>query len=367
MYDYLVVGAGLYGAVFAQQARERGKKVLVIDKRSHIAGNIYTEEIEDIQVHRYGAHIFHTSSKQVWDYACRFAEFKQYIHSPVASYQGQLYSLPFNMYTFCKMWKVTSPAKARERIERQRQASAIETPANLEEQAMSLVGREIYEKLIQGYTQKQWGRPCQELPAFLIQRLPLRFTFDGSYFDALYQGIPKGGYTSWVEHMLDGIEVGLGEDYLKQKGRYDSMADKVIYTGPIDAYFDYRLGPLEYRSLQFEWQILNQPNFQSAAVVNYTDAQVPWTRIVEHKWFDYQDQPKTIISKEYSIEWERGMEPYYPINDEKNTHLYQQYADLAQSQSKVIFGGRLGEYKYMDMDQIIAAALSCARKQLQEN
>ncbi|SDB34526.1 UDP-galactopyranose mutase [Eubacterium oxidoreducens] len=357
MYDYLVVGAGLYGAVFAQQAKEKGKSVLVIDKRSHIAGNVYTEEVEGINVHKYGAHIFHTNLKEVWEYVNRFIEFNRFTNSPVANYKGELYSLPFNMYTFNKMWGVVTPQEAQEKIAQQRKEAGITEPKNLEEQAISLVGTDIYEKLIKGYTQKQWGRPCNELPAFIIKRLPVRLTFDNNYFNALYQGIPIGGYTKWVENMLDGIEVRLNEDYLEKKSEYDAMAKTVVYTGPIDAYFDYKLGVLEYRSVRFDTEVLDIPNFQGNAAVNYTDSETPWTRIIEHKWFEFGTQPKTVISREYSSEWKLGDEPYYPVNNEKNTSLYQQYAKLAQKESNVIFGGRLGEYKYYDMDQVIASAL----------
>lgn len=356
-YDYLIVGAGLYGAVFAQQAKEHGKKVLVIDKRDHIAGNVYTEEIEGINVHRYGAHIFHTNNKKVWDYITRFATFNRFTNSPVANYHGELYSLPFNMYTFNKMWGVVTPQEAAEKIEEQRKAAGITEPKNLEEQAISLVGTDIYEKLVKGYTEKQWGRPCNELPAFIIKRLPVRFTFDNNYFNALYQGIPMGGYTKMVENMLDGIEVQLGIDYLKNKTQLDELAEKVVYTGPIDAYFDYQLGALEYRSVRFETEVLDQPNFQGNAAVNYTDRETPWTRIIEHKWFEFGGQPKTVISREYSSEWKLGDEPYYPVNDEKNGATYLAYKELADKEEKVIFGGRLGEYRYYDMDAVIDSAL----------
>ena len=362
-YDYLVVGAGLYGATFAHEAKKAGKSVLVIDKRNHIAGNVYTEKIKGINVHMYGAHIFHTNNKQVWEYVNQFAKFNRFTNSPVANYKGELYSLPFNMYTFNKMWGVVTPQEAWEKIEAQKQASGIKEPKNLEEQAISLVGTDIYEKLIKGYTQKQWGRQCSELPAFIIKRLPVRFTFDNNYFNALYQGIPVGGYTRMVANMLDGIEVRLGVNYLEEKEIYDAMTDKVIYTGSIDSYFNYKLGALEYRSVCFENEVLDIPNFQGNAAVNYTDAETPWTRIIEHKWFEFgkdekgKDIPDTVISKEYSSEWKVGDEPYYPVNDEKNGDLYTKYRELADKESKVIFGGRLGEYKYYDMDAVIASAL----------
>lgn len=363
-YDYLVVGAGLYGAVFAHEAKKSGKKVLVIDKRPNIAGNVYTEEIEGIQVHKYGAHIFHTNNKKVWEYVSQFAEFNRFTNSPVANYHGELYSLPFNMHTFHKMWGVVTPQEAADKIEEQRKAAGITEPKNLEEQAISLVGTDIYEKLVKGYTEKQWGRPCSELPAFIIRRLPVRLTFDNNYFDARYQGIPIGGYTKMVANMLEGIEVWLNTDYLEEKEKLDALAEKVIYTGPIDAYFSYSLGTLEYRSVRFETEVLDQPNFQGNAAVNYTDRETPWTRIIEHKWFEFGTQPKTVISREYSSEWKMGDEPYYPVNDEKNNALYQEYKKLAQEQTKVIFGGRLGEYKYYDMDMVIAAALELCEQEL---
>ena len=369
-YDYLVVGAGLYGAVFAQKAKEAGKNVLVIDKRPNIAGNVYTEEIEGINVHIYGAHIFHTNNKAVWDYITKFAEFNRFTNSPVANYKGELYSLPFNMYTFNKMWGVVTPEEAAAKIEEQKKAAGITEPKNLEEQAISLVGTDIYEKLIKGYTQKQWGRPCTELPSFIIKRLPVRLTFDNNYFNALYQGIPVGGYTKMVANLLEGIEVKLGVDYFDDKEAYDAMADKVIYTGPIDAYFDYKLGTLEYRSVRFETETLDIPNYQGNAAVNYTDSESPYTRIIEHKWFEFgkdangNDLPKTVISREYSSEWKLGDEPYYPVNDEKNGALYAQYKELADKEEHIIFGGRLGEYKYYDMDAVIASALDMAAKEL---
>lgn len=362
MYDYLVVGAGLYGSVFAHEAKKNGKSVLVIDKRNNIAGNIYTEKVEGINFHKYGAHIFHTNNKKVWDYVNNFAEFNRFTNSPVANYKGELYSLPFNMYTFNKMWGVVTPDEAKRKIEDQRKEIKGE-PKNLEEQAISLVGRDIYEKLIKGYTQKQWGRPCTELPSFIIKRLPVRLTFDNNYFNALYQGIPIGGYTKMVENMLEGIEVRLCVDYLKNREELDKIAKKVVYTGPIDAFFDYKLGTLEYRSVRFENEVLDIPNYQGNAAVNYTDADTPWTRIIEHKWFEFgkdengNDLPKTIISKEYSSEWKPGDEPYYPVNDDKNSELYLKYKEIAELESNIIFGGRLGEYKYYDMDAVINAAL----------
>ena len=360
-YDYLIVGAGLYGAVCAREAVKAGKSVLVIDKRPNIAGNVYTQEVEGINVHVYGAHIFHTNNKTVWDYVNQFTEFNRFTNSPVANYKGELYSLPFNMYTFNKMWGVVTPEEAAAKIEEQKAAAGITEPKNLEEQAISLVGTDIYEKLVKGYTEKQWGRDCKDLPAFIIKRLPVRLTFDNNYFNALYQGIPMGGYTKMVENMLDGIEVRLNVDYLANKEEYDALADKVIYTGPIDAYFDYKLGNLEYRSVRFETEVLDKPNFQGNAAVNYTDRETPWTRIIEHKWFEFGTQPKTVISREYSSEWKPGDEPYYPVNDERNGALYQQYKALADAEEKVIFGGRLGEYKYYDMDAVIASALNkCA-------
>lgn len=362
MFDFLIVGAGLYGATVARELTDAGNSVLVIDKRPQIAGNVYTEKIEGINVHVYGAHIFHTNNKTVWDYVNRFAVFNRFTNSPVANYKGELFSLPFNMYTFNKMWGVVTPEEAEAKIAEQRKEITGE-PKNLEEQAISLVGRDIYEKLIKGYTEKQWGRDCKDLPAFIIKRLPVRLTFDNNYFNALYQGIPVGGYTKMVEHMLEGIEVRLGVDYLEQKEELDKLAEKVIYTGPIDAFFDYKLGPLEYRSVRFETEVLDIPNFQGNVAINYTDRETPWTRIIEHKWFEFgkdengNDLPKTVISREYSSEWKLGDEPYYPVNDEKNGNLYQEYKKLAGQEKNVVFGGRLGEYKYYDMDQVIAAAL----------
>lgn len=362
MFDYLVVGSGLYGAIFACEACKKGKKVLVIDKRPNIGGNIYTEKIEGINVHKYGAHIFHTNNKKVWEYVNKYATFNRFTNSPVANYEGELFSLPFNMYTFNKMWGVVTPEEAMVKIEEQRKEIKGE-PTNLEEQAISLVGRDIYEKLIKGYTEKQWGRDCKDLPSFIIKRLPVRMTFDNNYFNALYQGIPVGGYTKMIENMLDGIEVRLNIDYLENKEELDKLAEKVVYTGPIDAYFDYKLGYLEYRSVRFENELLDKPNFQGNAAVNYTDRETPWTRIIEHKWFEFgkdekgNDLPKTYISREYSSEWKPGDEPYYPVNDEKNSNLYAEYKELAEKEEKVIFGGRLGEYKYYDMDATVASVL----------
>ena len=382
-YDYLVVGAGLYGAVFAHEARKAGKSVMVIDRRPNIAGNVYTEDVEGIHVHKYGAHIFHTNDTEVWNYVQQFATFNRFTNSPVADYHGELYSLPFNMYTFNRMWGVVTPEEAAAKIDEQKRdyiarkqaerglaADAPFEPQNLEEQAISLIGVDIYEKLIRGYTEKQWGRPCTELPSFIIKRLPVRLTFDNNYFNALYQGIPVGGYTQMVANMLEGIEVELGVDYLAEKAKYDALAEKVVYTGAIDAYFGYQLGTLEYRSVRFETELLDQPNFQGNAAVNYTDRETPWTRIIEHKWFEFgkdaegRDLPKTVISREFSSEWKPGDEPYYPVNDEKNGALYQAYKKLADSETRVIFGGRLGEYKYYDMDKVIASALEMSRREL---
>ncbi len=382
-YDYLVVGAGLYGAVFAHEARKAEKSVMVIDRRPNIAGNVYTEDVEGIHVHKYGAHIFHTNDTEVWNYVQQFATFNRFTNSPVANYHGELYSLPFNMYTFNRMWGVVTPEEAAAKINEQKRdyiarkqaerglaADAPFEPQNLEEQAISLIGVDIYEKLIKGYTEKQWGRPCTELPSFIIKRLPVRLTFDNNYFNALYQGIPVGGYTQMVANMLDGIEVELGVDYLAEKAKYDALAEKVVYTGAIDAYFGYQLGTLEYRSVRFETELLDQPNFQGNAAVNYTDRETPWTRIIEHKWFEFgkdaegRDLPKTVISREFSSEWKPGDEPYYPVNDEKNGALYQAYKKLADSETRVIFGGRLGEYKYYDMDKVIASALEMSRQEL---
>lgn len=382
-YDYLVVGSGLFGATFAHEAKAAGKSVLVIDKRPNIAGNVYTEDVEGIHVHRYGAHIFHTNDKEVWDYVNRFAVFNRFTNSPVANYKGELYSLPFNMYTFNRMWGVVTPQQAQEKIEAQKKdyiaqknkerglaADAAFEPQNLEEQAISLIGVDIYKKLIKGYTEKQWGRPCTDLPAFIIKRLPVRLTFDNNYFNALYQGIPVGGYTKLVANMLDGIDVKLNTDYLENRGYWNSIAKKVVYTGPIDAFYDFKLGTLEYRSVRFETELLNIPNYQGNAAVNYTDRETPWTRIIEHKWFEFgkdkngNDLTKTVISKEYSSEWRPGDEPYYPVNDTKNGKLYESYKELSMDEEKVLFGGRLGEYKYYDMDKVIASALRFSKEHI---
>ena len=362
-YDYLIVGAGLYGSVFAHEANKIGKKVLVIDKRDHIAGNIYTENLSGINVHKYGAHIFHTNNRKVWEYIQQFAEFNRYTNSPVANYKGELYSLPFNMYTFNKMWGVVTPDEARKKIEEQRKEAGINEPGNLEEQAISLVGRDIYEKLVKGYTEKQWGRDCKALPAFIIKRLPVRLTFDNNYFNARYQGIPIGGYTTMVERMLEGIEVRPGIDYLDNREELNNLADRIIYTGSIDEYYGYNLGHLEYRTVYFETERMDTDNYQGNAVVNYTDRETPWTRIIEHKWFEFgkdadgNDINGTVISREYSKEWSVGDEPYYPVNDDKNNTLYAGYRELADKEDKVFFGGRLGEYKYYDMDAVILSAL----------
>lgn len=363
-YDYLVVGAGLYGAVFAYEAKKKGKTCLVIDKRDHIAGNIYCENIHDINVHKYGAHIFHTSDKKIWDYVNQFAEFNNYINSPIARYKNELYNLPFNMNTFSKMWNIVTPQEAKDIIASQIADLNITEPKNLEEQALSLVGRDVYEKLIKGYTEKQWGRDCKELPSFIIKRLPLRFVYDNNYFNDRFQGIPMGGYTKIVEKMLDGIEVRLNTNYLDNREEFDAMADKIVYTGMIDQFYDYKLGVLEYRSVRFETEELDMENYQGNAVVNYTEREVPYTRIIEHKHFEFGKQPTTIISREYSSEWKKGDEPYYPVNNEKNNNLYQQYKELADNEAKVIFGGRLGGYKYYDMDKVIAAALEMCETEL---
>lgn len=371
-YDYIVVGAGLYGATFAREATDSGKKVLVLDKRFHIAGNAYTENVEGINVHKYGPHIFHTNIKAVWKYVNRFASFNRFTNSPIANYKGELYSLPFNMWTFNKIWGVVTPQEAKNIIENQKQSAKITEPKNLEEQAISLVGKDVFEKLIRCYTEKQWGRKCRDLPASIIKRLPVRFTFDNNYFSTLYQGIPIDGYTQMVKRMLENIDIQLNTDYLMDKMYFDKIADKIIYSGPIDAYFDYKLGALQYRSLRFETTVLNQPNFQGNAVVNYTDSETPWLRIVEHKWFTFgkdsreNDLNKTIITHEYSTEWTAGNEPYYPINDEKNCVLYKDYKKLATREKKVVFGGRLGEYRYYDMDEVIVAALAMSKKQFGE-
>ncbi len=360
-YDYLIVGSGLFGAVCAHELKNRGKKCLVVEKRPHIGGNIYTEEIAGINVHKYGAHIFHTSDREIWEYVNRFAEFNNYVNSPVARYHDELYNLPFNMNTFSKLWNdVLTPADAEKRIAAEREGCA-ETPRNLEEQAIRLVGKTIYGKLVKGYTEKQWGKPCTELPAFIIKRLPVRFTFDNNYFNDRYQGIPVGGYTRLIEKMLEGTEVLLGTDFLAEREKFLAAADKIVYTGAIDAYFDYRLGALEYRSVRFETEVLNLPNFQGNAVVNYTDSETPYTRVIEHKHFEFGTQPQTVISREYSSAWKKGDEPYYPVNDEKNNTLFQRYRALAEGEKNVIFGGRLGEYQYFDMDDVIRSALETVK------
>ena len=356
-YDYLIVGAGLFGAVFAREAMNRGKTCLVVDKCDHIAGNIYTQEVEGIQVHVYGAHIFHTSNKTVWDYVQQYAEFNHYINTPIANYKGELFNMPFNMHTFYQMWGVTTPEAARAKIEEQR-AEITGEPQNLEEQAISLVGRDIYEKLVKGYTEKQWGRSCTELPAFIIKRLPVRYTFDNNYFNDPYQGIPKEGYTALVERLLEGADLQLNTDYLAQRAELDALADKVLYTGCIDEYYNYCYGELEYRSLRFESEVLDTPNYQGVAVVNYNEREIPFTRLIEHKHFNFGTQDKTVITREYPATWEKGMRPYYPVNNEKNQALFEQYRQLAAGEDKVIFGGRLGHYKYYDMDKVIEAALA---------
>ncbi len=364
MLDYLVVGSGLFGATFARQMFDAGKSVKILEKRPHIGGNVYTCECEGIQVHRYGAHIFHTNDEEVWQFITRFAEMNRFTNAPVANYHGEIFSLPFNMYTFNKMWGVVTPEEAAAKIAEQRQQCGISEPSNLEEQAISLVGTDIYEKLIRGYTEKQWGRSCKELPAFIIRRLPVRFNYDTNYFNATHQGIPKGGYTRMVAAMLEGIEVVTGVDYLEEKAQWNRQAHKVIYTGPIDRYFDYCLGALEYRAVHFETEVLDMPNYQGVAAMNFTDAETPWTRIIEHKHFEFGTQPRTVISREFSTPWHPGEEPYYPINDERNTALYQRYRELAAQEENVVFGGRLGEYRYYDMDAVIRSALLRADKEL---
>ena len=364
-YDYLIVGAGLFGAIFAYEANKRGKKCLIIDKRPHIAGNIYTEEIEGINVHKYGAHIFHTNSKEVWEYINKFAEFNRYTNSPVARYKDELYNMPFNMNTFNKLWGVITPKEAAEKIEEEKKEAGITTPKNLEEQAISLVGKTIYEKLVKGYTEKQWGKKATELPSFIIKRLPVRFIYDNNYFNDRYQGIPIGGYTKIVEKMLSGIEVRLNTDFFDNKEEYENIADKIVFTGMIDKYYNYKYGELEYRSLRFETEILQEENYQGNAVVNYTEYEVPYTRIIEHKHFEFGKQPTTVITREYPQNWTRDKEPYYPVNNDKNNSLYEKYKELASKDSKVIFGGRLGQYKYYDMDQVIAAALKCVKEELE--
>lgn len=362
MYDYLIVGSGLYGAVFAHEAKKQGKACLVLEKRDHIGGNVYCEQVEGVTVHRYGAHIFHTNDKEVWDYVNGLAEFNRFTNSPVANFHGELYNLPFNMNTFYQMWGVRTPEEAKAKIAEQR-AEIKGEPSNLEEQAISLVGRDIYEKLICGYTEKQWGRPCKELPSFIIKRLPVRFTYDNNYFNDRYQGIPEGGYTPLIENLLNGIEIRLNTDFLADREHWLSQAKKVVYTGTVDAYFNYCFGKLEYRSLRFETETLDRENYQGVAVVNYTDAETPFTRLIEHKHFEYGTQPKTVITREYPAVWQEGMEPYYPVNDHNNSTLYQKYAALAQKEENVLFGGRLGQYCYYDMDKVIAAALEAAKKE----
>lgn len=364
-YDYLIVGAGLFGAVFAQEAKKAGKNCLVIDKRNHIAGNIYTEKVLDIDVHQYGAHIFHTSNETVWNYVNSFAKFNRYTNSPVANYKGEIYNLPFNMNTFNKLWGVVTPKEAQKKIEEQKAAYHVENPQNLEEQAISLIGPDVYTKLVKGYTEKQWGKRATELPAFIIKRLPVRFTYDNNYFNDDYQGIPVEGYTKMIERMLDGVEVKLEEDFLKNKDSWMEQADKIVYTGMIDEYYNYCYGELEYRSLKFETEVIEgEENYQGNAVVNYTEYEVPFTRIIEHKHFTYGTQPDTVITREYPKTWSKGDEPYYPMNDEKNLKLYEKYADLAAKEGNVIFGGRLGMYKYYDMDDTIEAALNCVQAEL---
>ena len=363
-YDYLIVGAGLFGAVFAQQAKKAGKTVLVIDKRSHLGGNVYTEEVEGIQVHRYGAHIFHTSDRKIWEYVQQFAVFNRYTNSPVARYKDEVYNLPFNMNTFYQMWGVKTPEEAKEKLESQIREAAVCEPKNLEEQALSLVGKDIYEKLIRGYTEKQWGKRAKELPSFIIRRLPVRYTYDNNYFNDSYQGIPVGGYTRMVERMLDGVEIRLNTDYFQEREELDRLADRVVFTGMIDAYYGECYGKLDYRSLRFETEVMDTPNYQGNAVVNYTEYEVPYTRIIEHKHFEFGTQPKTVITREYPAAWTGKEDPYYPINDERNNRLYEKYKALADQEDRVIFGGRLGMYRYYDMHQVIAEALESARKEL---
>ena len=355
-YDYVLVGSGLYSGVFAYEAKKRGKRCLVVEKRNHMGGNIYCEDIEGIHVHKYGAHIFHTSNKRVWQFVNELAEFNRYTNSPVANYHGEMYNLPFNMNTFSKMWGISTPEQAKKKIEEQR-ASITGEPENLEEQAISLVGTDIYQKLIKGYTEKQWGRDCRELPSFIIKRLPVRYTYDNNYFNDLYQGIPIGGYNVLMEKLFEGCDAELGVDYLENRDHYNQLGEKIVYTGTIDGYFDYCLGTLEYRSLRFETEVLEEENYQGVAVVNYTDRETPYTRVIEHKHFEFGTQPKTVITREYPETWEKGMEPYYPVNDKKNQALYQRYVKLAEAENHVIFGGRLGEYQYYDMDKVIEAAL----------
>ena len=363
-YDYLIVGAGLYGSIFAYEMNKKGKKCLVIDKRNHIGGNIYTEEIEGINVHKYGAHIFHTSNKEVWEYINQFCEFNNYINSPIANYKGEIYNLPFNMNTFNKLWGVITPKEAQKKIEEQKKEFGIVEPKNLEEQAISLIGKDIYEKLIKGYTEKQWGRDAKELPSFIIKRLPVRFTYDNNYFNDRYQGIPIGGYTKIIEKMLEGIEVRLNSNFFDKREEYENIADKIVFTGMIDEYYNYCFGKLEYRSLKFETEILNEESYQGNAVVNYTEREIPYTRIIEHKYFEYGQQEKTVITREYPSEWKEGDEPYYPVNNERNNKLYLKYKELADKEEKIIFGGRLGEYKYYDMDKVIERILKYLKKEV---
>ena len=362
-YDYILVGSGLYSGVFAWFAKQKGKKCLVLEKRDHIGGNVYCENTEGIHVHKYGAHIFHTSNKEVWQFVNSLAEFNRYTNSPVANYKGEMYNMPFNMNTFSKMWNISTPAEAKKIIEEQKKEITGE-PKNLEEQAISLVGREIYEKLVKGYTEKQWGRDCTALPAFIIKRLPVRYTYDNNYFNDLYQGIPIGGYNVIIDRLFEGCDIETGVDYLEKKEYYDGLGEKIVYTGTIDAYYKYQFGKLEYRSLRFESEVLDEENHQGVAVVNYTDRETPYTRIIEHKHFEFGTQPKTVITREYPVTWQEGMEPYYPVNDEKNQALYQKYTKLAEKEEHVIFGGRLGEYKYYDMDKVIASAMACAKEEL---
>ena len=363
-YDYIIVGAGLFGAIFAYEANKKGKKCLVIEKRSQIAGNIYTEEVEGIQVHKYGAHIFHTNNKEIWNYINQFAEFNRYTNSPIARYKDELYNMPFNMNTFHALWGVFTPEEAKNKIEEEKKKYGVENPKNLEEQAINLVGKTIYEKLVKGYTEKQWGKRATELPSFIIKRLPVRFTYDNNYFNDLYQGIPIGGYTKIIEKMLSNIEVKLNCDFFEDEDNFKMMAEKIIFTGPIDAYYHFKYGELEYRSLKFETEVLNMSNYQGNAVVNYTEYDIPYTRIIEHKHFEYGTQEKTVITREYPEKWEQGEEPYYPINDDKNNELYEKYKNLAKEDSNVIFGGRLGQYKYYDMDKVIAEALKLVEEEL---
>lgn len=362
MYDYLIVGSGLFGSVFAHEMHKKGKSCLVLERRPHVGGNIYCENKDGINIHTYGAHIFHTSNKKVWDYVNQFVEFNNYVNSPVANYKGELYNLPFNMNTFTKMWGVVTPKEAAEKIAQQRAEAGITDPKNLEEQAISLIGTDIYTKLIKGYTEKQWGRSCKELPAFIIKRLPVRYTFDNNYFNDRYQGIPVGGYNKLIEGLLAGIEVRTGVDYLKCRDEYKNIAKKIVYTGPIDEYFGYKLGTLEYCGLRFETERLEEENHQGVAVMNYTDRETPWTRIIEHKHFEFGTQPVTYVTKEYPADWQPGEEAYYPVNNARNQSLYEQYAALAQNEQNVIFGGRLAEYKYYDMDDVVESALNCVVK-----